>query len=59
MAFFSNAGASPQRGRKLKMAGGREFFVVQQCLPVLKPEKQIRNMAIIYGECLNALEIKV
>lgn len=41
------------------MAGGREFFVVQQCLPVLKPEKQIRNMAIIYGECLNALEIKV
>jgi hypothetical protein len=25
---------------------------------VLKPEKQIRNMAFIYGECLNALEIK-
>jgi len=40
------------------MAGGREFFAAQQCLPVLKPEKQIRNMAIIYGECLNALEIK-
>ena len=40
------------------MAGGRMFFAAQLCLPVLKPEKQIRNMAIIYGECLKVLEIK-
>ena len=34
------------------------FFAAQLCLPVLQPEKQIRNMAIIYEECLNVLEIK-
>ena len=29
--FFSNSGVSPQRGRKLKIAGGREFFAAQRC----------------------------